>query len=237
MEGHSRMTRANRLLELQQLDLKRDAHRLQLDRIERALRDSPAIAERRQAVTDAQARCALIEHDLRRQSLERDAMKEHLTAEEKKLFGGGVRAPKELQNLQREVTSLKRHLGEIDDVVLELMLGVDEAREAVTRAQHDLADLEARTSAERDAFAHKHQVVTDALSALDTARAAHAASITAPDLDLYERLRRSKGGRAVAELADGICTVCGMQLPRDEASRISAGERRLCAGCGRIVVG
>src|SRR5690242_10769945 len=58
------------------------------------------------------------------------------TAEfEKKLYGGSIRVPKELQAMQEEIEMLKKQRGRLDEKILTLMddLEIQRTREAETR--------------------------------------------------------------------------------------------------------
>jgi predicted nucleic acid-binding Zn-ribbon protein len=74
--------------------------------------------------------------------------------------------------------------------------------------------------------------------ALRPKRDSVAESVTAQDMDLYVKLRRAKHGVAVAAVSDGVCAVCGIELPRPLLES-AAGDVVLarCLGCGRILAG
>jgi uncharacterized protein len=231
------MTRANRLLELQEIDLQCAAARDRLGRIAAALRDERALTATRLALTEAAATQAAVETSLHQRTIERDTARSHVEREEQQLYGGRVKGAKEVQNLQREVGALRRRLAELDDAALELMIQRDEAAGAVASARAAVAEAEASTARQRDVLSRKQAALTDDLRRLDGARDALARSLPQAELDLYEQLRQVKGGRAVSDLRDGGCGACGMLLPEHVVGRIHAGERTVrCPSCGRLVL-
>jgi predicted nucleic acid-binding Zn-ribbon protein len=180
---------------------------------------------------------AEVERQLRAVNLERDALREHIGREEKQLYGGAVKSPKELQNLQAEVDSLKRRLAEQDDVSLNLLLERDEASEARASAGAGLATTETRTAAAQVALVAERHDLAVAIRDLDARRAELAAVLSPAVLAVYDQVRKLKLGKAVAPLAGEDCGGCGMQLPRQLAVDARS-EKTLsrCPSCRRILV-
>ncbi len=230
------MSRSTYLMDLQQVDHRRDEAMAHLKRVVAALRGGTAVAQAKQAVGKAEEALSTVERQLRRQDLERQAVKDRIATEEKTLFGGKVNSPKELQNLQYEVASLKRRLGELDDTALELMLARDEAEERLTEARAALAGATTEVAAETETLAQEKAELTSVVRRLDADRQGILEYIAAPDRALYERLRKAKGGRAVALLSGEHCGACGMQLPRQVHYEAQHSEDIVCCtGCGRIL--
>jgi len=232
------MTRAKRLLELQEIDLKRDDLGARLVRIVAALRDDRAVVAARTALVQAEADVADVDHRLRQATLERETVHAHVVREEQQLYAGRVKAAKDVQNLQREVVALKRQLDHLDDAVLELMIQHDERAGQVQMARAALDDAVAATTARHDTLARKQAAVTRELQRLNDEREALVRTVPVPECELYERLRATKGGRAVADLRDAACSACGMLLPSHDVGRIQTGDGHVfCPTCGRLVLG
>ena len=100
---------------LQEIDSALDSRRGSLDDA-RASLEPPEEIEITRALSDetAQALGAArsVQKDL---EVEADDLRAKIGAVDAKLYGGTVRNPKELSDLQADVESLKRHLGEIED--------------------------------------------------------------------------------------------------------------------------
>jgi len=232
------MSRATRLHTLQEIDSRRDRARAELARIAARLRGDSAVAEARQTAAAAEAAVAELEPRYRSISRDREDVKAHLGREEQKLYGGAVRAPKEVQNLQREVEALRRRLAVLDDSVLELMVARDELRERLTAATDALASTIASAAADTRELRKQQASLAATVLDLDARRRQAAETVPAADLAAYDRLRREKGGLAVARLAGSDCGSCGIQLPRHEADRVLSSHGLIyCSGCGRILAG
>ena len=109
------MSRSQALYHLQQIDSKMDqAHNANL-------RKATALANKAQkALESAQKAQKQAETKVNDQRIK-------IEQSEAILYGGSVRNPKELQDLQSEVAALKRFLETLEERQLETMLAVDEA--------------------------------------------------------------------------------------------------------------
>ena len=109
------MTSAADLFGLQEIDLGRDTRRALIADVDSRLGETEDLVAAREAVVTAAAALA----DLRRRQQAIEEQLEDLDAKirpvEQKLYGGTVRNPKELTDLQREVDLFKRQRGKLDD--------------------------------------------------------------------------------------------------------------------------
>jgi predicted nucleic acid-binding Zn-ribbon protein len=158
---------------------------------------------------------------------------------EKRLYSGTVSSPRELQAMQADVDSLRRHRREVEDRELEVLVereGLDE----------QLAGLEAR-HAEAEARRAEHQATLDAQeSAIDgelasetSARAALAGTLPADVLALYEKIRAKENGVGAGKLVGSQCQGCHLTLPAMEvaaARKAPPDEVFVSATCGHILV-
>jgi uncharacterized protein len=157
----------------------------------------------------------------------------------KQLYGGTVSASRELQALEADIASLKKHRGELEDNELSLLVErephdafiVDGTKErnaidaeakrlhvASAEATIDIDANATRTSAEREAWAPK---------------------IEATLLACYEKIRAGNSGIGAAALEHGTCMACRIKLPSGDMDRIrQAPEHQVntCEGCGVILV-
>jgi len=54
-------------------------------------------------------------------------------------------------------------------------------------------------------------------------------------LELYRRLLATREGEAMAELLDGHCQACFVQIPRNLGVRLARGNMVQCPSCTRIL--
>jgi uncharacterized protein len=230
------MSQAFKLYRLQQLDSQIDRNRLRLDEIRLALADDHELRL-------AQAGVAAAEQTLQnqRKALHKaeDQVKDQrikIEQTEAALYGGKVRNPKELQDLQNEAAALKRYLSVLEDRELEIMLAEEEANSAFQEAQAALEQTEAR-QAQRDKLLEeeKSHLLRD-LPNLEDERQATAGSIPATELSMYEALRKTRRGLAVTLVQNKACSSCGTTLNATLLdAALTSGQINRCDGCGRIL--
>lgn len=148
-------------------------------------------------------------------------------------------SPKDLENLQREIVSLAKRQGDLEEIVLEVM----ERRESV---QERLAELTERVSAVQakadDATARRDaaegELDAEAASVAKE-RGLVAGSVPADLLKLYEKLREQQGGVGAARLYQRKCEGCHIELNITELNEVRAAAKDTvvrCENCRRILV-
>lgn len=146
---------------------------------------------------------------------------------------------KDLENLQREVASLAKRQGDLEDVVLEVMERRESAQERVTELTGRVGSVQAKVD---DAVARRDAALAeiDAEAASVTKeREIVAASVPADLLKLYDRLREKQGGIGAARLNQRRCEGCRLELDITELNEIRAASPDQvvrCENCSRILV-
>jgi len=226
------------LLDLQVVDL-------EIDRLLHRRQSMEELALYRRAheeLSGLDARLAEAEDRLRRHSLdadkaqgELDVAEQKLQREERRLYAGGLSA-REAEAMRLEVESLRRHITEREDRILEL-LG---AREEVEIEVRGLREQRAAAQVEKDrldAIIKAEWRVIDADIARAEARKRDLVPLIAPELlTLYEELRPHKEGVAVGRLAEGVCGGCHLRLTAAEQVQALREYPPRCLHCRRLLV-
>lgn len=233
------MARNKLLHELQKVDSTSDAVAAKLQRVVQALRGDRAL---RLARADSEAKEAALEEieaRLARSRHERDQVRDRHGTDSQTLYSGKAKSAREVQNLQLEVESLGRRLASLDDALLGIMLEQDEAKEALEAARTLVVAAEERQRGQQAALGAERDKLMAAQRTLQAQGSRLRAASDAEALAIYDRLRASKNGRAVAELRGSSCSGCGVELPAEEIQRVRTEGTRLlyCRGCGRILHG
>ncbi|HZO88403.1 MAG TPA: C4-type zinc ribbon domain-containing protein [Chthonomonadaceae bacterium] len=225
------------LYRLQQLDsalaaLQRQYNALDQGRAEKAALEAAQAAHKEADTTLHATSTALRDSELEEQTVETKA-----AAMEKKLYGGTVRAPKELQSLQEEIEMLKRQRGRLDEKILTLMDEVEAQRAREAETKQALAAAEAAFQAKRAAYKRDAEALVAQARIVAAQRAEAAKAVPPALLKRYESLRASKGGLAIAALEDeNACGGCKMGLPSSQVKRIHEGNTiEVCENCGRLL--
>ena len=230
------MTTIRHLYELQELDLQiaecngiissadsRIGNRTELDAMHRAL-DTQSDSLNQLRVKQ------------RSQDLDIESVREKLQGVEGRLYGGTVTNLRELGGFEKEATFLRDRLKELDDNLLAAMEKLDEAQGRVSSLEDETNRAEERWQVSQKELAEQRRQAEETLAGLGTRREGLVAQVGPQELKLYERLRLSKGGVAIAKVERGLCRGCRMTLPTNQLQRARVGrETVLCNSCGRIL--
>jgi hypothetical protein len=230
------MSRAEDLYHLQQLDSEWDARQQRLLDIETALKDDRALREARRTLDTAKKHAQkwyITQRDL---ELAIESLSDKMSRSEKRLYGGKVKNPKELADLQAEIASLKRRRRRLEDTLLEAMIEREEAEEARDEAHATLEQTTSMWSRRQADLKTEREELGRRLEEIQQDREAVVPQIEARIMMTYESLREQKGGQAVAPVRDDTCTGCGVAISPSAEWRLRQGEMCYCDTCRRILV-
>ena len=230
------MSQPFKLHRLQQIDTQLDQKRLRLAEIERILADDVELQDATARLQTAEGTLQQAQRVLHRAEAEVQGQRVKIEQNEAALYGGKVRNPKELQDLQNESAALKRFLSVLEDRQLEAMIAVEEAETQHERANSALTDLKARQIEANAALLGEQTALLKDVARLENERTAAMSSIDEADVQLYEQLRLTRRGVAVAFIQDNSCMACGSTLtPGTIQNARSGGTLTRCTFCGRIL--
>lgn len=231
------MNTAKTLYQLQSVELELIANKRRLRAIEGSLQDSQAVQEAKQALEQAEAAFKPVKAHYNDVEHQIQSNQEKLTQTETRLYSGSVTNPKELQDMQQEVESLRKWRTEWDERLLVAMESMENAQEVLDQHQvlYDEA-LEAAAAGNAELLTEREQINAQN-PLLEERRQEIAATIDRETLNTYVSLRRSKGNRAVSIIEDDTCTVCGVSQIATVTKAVRAGDELVyCSNCGRILV-
>jgi predicted nucleic acid-binding Zn-ribbon protein len=229
------MSRVASLARLQELDLETDRAAARRAEVQQKL-DSDGAAHLASEIFAAMEAKAI---EARRITREREdgvaSLRAKIEETEKKLYGGTIQVPKELQDLQREAEALARHLQTLEDDLLQAMMDTEDAEGGLRLAKARSEEAE-REQDERAAIWERELQAVDAqLDRLRGEIEAASGDVLEADLTLYNDLRRHLG-RPVARLQDDVCGACGVALPASMPQAVrKGGDIVRCPQCGRIL--
>ena len=137
------MSIAQQLYQLQEIDLALAANEREQTRITSQLGESQEVARVRAKLAVEQKRLEELERQQHTAEWEAEDLTVKLAATEEKLFGGKIRNPKELTNLQREADKLKARRTGMEDRALEVMGQAEATTSSIAALTEELARLEA----------------------------------------------------------------------------------------------
>ena len=230
------MTRISNLFRLQTLDSQIDSHQSRLVEIEADLSRHPELDRVRAEEETARSSLETARQALRRAENETQRQQQRITETEKTLYGGGVRNPKELQDLQKEAASLQRYLAVLEERQLQSMMQFEDGEKSVTDAQKRREEQEGLQSKAETKLRAEQKALQTSLATLSVQREAAVSAVPPEDLEKYASVRRSKHGLAVARLESGSCAGCGVTPSTMRIDSARSGQEIVqCGNCGRIL--
>ncbi len=158
---------------------------------------------------------------------------------ERRLYSGQVTAARDLQAMDDEVKHLAKHVSELEDRELEVMVQLEPLDAELATMSAELAELSARAEELRRTIAEHETEIEGDLARERGDRARLAAEVPADLIARYEQLRTKLGGTGAARLVGGSCGGCHLQLPAMELDRVKKAPPDAvvyCDQCGRILV-
>lgn len=224
------------LSRLQKIDTQLDQTNNRLNEIERILADNQAVKLAEQGKHEAQTELQKAQKALKQCEESVNSQRMKIELDESALYGGKVRNPKELQDIQNEVASLKKYLVTLEDQQLNAMVLVEEAEETHDKALKNLAHTQEEAAQASASLLGEQSKLNKEKERLTAEREEIVSQVSAQHLAAYTRLRQQKRGVAVAAVIDESCTVCGASItPADWQAARSPHQIVYCSSCGRIL--
>lgn len=230
------MTTTKLLYDIQELDGESGGLAQRLSVIDNSLGNKTVINTMENSVDQKAGHIQKLDGTRRDSEMAVDSGRAKIAEVEGKLYGGSVKNPRELQDLDRELKGLKETLQSLEDNVLESLVILEQAQEEHITEFGELEIAKSAWTQEQEGLVQEKEGLLLKLSKLDTKRKKAAQQLDPKELQLYERLRVAKGGQAVALVERGLCRACSMALATHQLQRAQSGrESVLCGTCGRIL--
>ena len=230
------MSAALGLYRLQQVDSQIDQIQARLKTIQQTIENDVELRAANEGFAAAESKNRDAERALK--LIEADVEKQRIKIEqtESSLYGGRVQNPKELQDLQKDVVSLKRHLQTLEERELEAMVTVEAFEKALQTAKTDLEQVQANLKEQNKDLTSESEALRKDLERLNSERQAVVTDIASQALTIYDQLRKQKRGLAITTIADNSCEACGTTLTASQQQTArSTSQLFHCPTCGRIL--
>jgi predicted nucleic acid-binding Zn-ribbon protein len=226
------------LLDLQAVDL-------EIDRLLHERESLPELASYKETHGDLQAatqRMETAQSQMRDTNLAIDKTNGELeiaegkvSREQMRLYAGGLSA-RDADYMRREVEMLVRKKGEMEEEVLELLERSDVRQAEVESSTAEVARLTEEKNALEAAITDAWRTIDARLAGKEERKASIFPLIDSDIVELYEDLRKAKGGVGVGRLADGVCGGCHLRITEAEEMDVRKSHPPRCIHCRRILV-
>ena len=209
-----------------------------LQQVETAIAGDPALDEAKRTQEASDKTLAAARTTLRNEELNASSLDSKIKELEQRLYAGLTANPKELDGLNKDLQMHKNRRASLDDTLLTLMEKVDQCEKTSRSQAAAVEQAQAARSANLAKLEQERADLSAHIAELDAERTRLRAELGALYVRQYDQLRRTKGGRAVAQMRNDSCAACGVAVPTGLARRVRAGEEIVtCTSCGRILAG
>jgi predicted nucleic acid-binding Zn-ribbon protein len=231
----------NQLLALQQIDsdIIQLEHRIknlplaaQLDKATQSLISSKNL------LIAAETEKSDIKHELSRSEVDVEQVVSRIEKDEKRL-AAGTGSPKELEQIQHELSSLAKRRSELEEVELEILVCIEGIDERIKSLVSEVSNWESEVAKLKAQLDSEINELNSAKTRDIEARTELAKSIDAELLQLYEKIRSASDGVGAARLAGAKCEGCHLTMNSAEVTRIKSlpdDELVRCEECRRILI-
>lgn len=228
------MSLAGQIYKLQQVDLDIERKQQILGEIESELKDNRDLLIAKTKLNAQEQELAEAKKKQKGLEWELQDIQEKAKQTRRELFGGKVKNPKELMNLENEIKSLKIRIGGKEEGLLELMAQTEEMETDVKERNAEVDELQQEWQQSQKVLNQRKAEIEVELGRIRELRQQLAQPLDTENLRLYEYLRLAKG-QAVAKVEQGRCQGCRISLPTSQWQRVKAGELVQCNNCNRIL--
>ena len=231
----------NLIFELQLLDneiMQANTKLNSLPEIEQLLHIDKRITAATEELATVKAEADQIALELRRGEVDVETVTDRIKKDEARLASGNA-TPKELEQLQHEVGTLKKRQEALEEIELEIMVRSEAITARTNTLTTDLASLKTLKAEINQRLTAASGEINTVITNKRSDREKVVVKIEKPLLDLYEKIRSASGGVAASALVGNKCNGCNLAINAVEMERIKSlakDELLRCEECRRILV-
>ncbi len=225
-----------RLWNLQEIDTRIDALAQELLRLEQALQEPELLTNLRKHIRQLEEEQARLAREQRELELEMQSLTEQRTGLERRLYGGYITNPREVEAAQHKAEELRHREQGVEDHILDIMMTLETLQADLGSLKTQLTEATKEWSQTERDLLKRRTTLQEEHTELKAQREHLVTTIPAGILAVYERLRRTKRGIAVARLEQRMCQACGIEVPINVERQAHYSEDLVfCPTCGRIL--
>lgn len=222
------------LYTLQYIDRELQRSQQELDEIETQLTNDEPLAKVKSNLALKKAELRDTEKRQKEAEWVLEDLQQKVKQSNDKLYGGKLKNPKELVNLDLESKELGKKVRKKEDELLELMSEAEDIQSNITNISQELKRVTREWQQKQQMLIQRKSDVEAKLASLHQDREELARQISPEALSLYEQIRTTKE-QAVAKVERGRCQGCHITLPTTQWQKAKAGNLVQCDSCNRIL--
>ncbi len=171
-----------------------------------------------------------------RRSCEQDLEAHEAHTEKMKSRLSELKSNKEYQAHLFEIEVANKKKGDIEEKILLCMEKIEQLQRTAKEAQEKLSAIEKTFAQEKQALDELEHRFSTELANLEAQQQARSAHVEKGLLTRYNSIKASRKDHALAEIKEGICSGCRLQLPPQLISEVKrAEELHTCPYCRRML--
>ena len=230
------MTVVQQLFDLLGVDGEIERNSQSITSVESALADNHLLLETQQAVEEARA-------TLRSQEAERldldlivGTSQDKAKQLEGQLYGGTVRNPRELEDMQLELNLLREQQKQQEESLLLALEATEETERGLSNLESTLQEIQSTWQEDHERLLEERAQLQKDSALLEEKRQSLSSLVSPENLQLYDSLRSMAQGQAVVKVERGLCLGCRISLPTRVVQQARTSQRPVqCPSCSRIL--
>jgi uncharacterized protein len=224
------------LYQLQKIDLQIDHANQQIKKINDLLKNNAALNAAQEKLNQIKAF-----HEQKTAELlqvEASARNKQIKIEqsESAMYKGNISNPKELKDLQNEIASLKKILGQIEENQFQLMSDLETLDENLKKVEAEYSTVLTECEITNQGYFQQIETLKKETERASAERAVTFGQLQPEHIAIYEKLRNSKNHIAVTKVEDESCSTCGSEISASDIQKARGSASLLfCPSCGRIL--
>lgn len=142
---------------------------------------------------------------------------------------------REYQALKDQIAADKMANSVLTDEILEALEKIDEYKLVVGEAQGKIKACQEEIARAEAVVREQNQLIEGDIKRLEAELASSEQELPDDFRESYQRLTRSRGADAMAEVEGGVCTGCSVSLTPNLQAEVSMGRAVTCKSCGRLI--
>ena len=166
-------------------------------------------------------------------------LEDRISGQQNKLYGGEVKAIKELQALEADIEGLNERQTLVEDQIIEVMELNEPVIEQMQALDNAHTGIETDIATLQESLSQAEQTLDDLIRSSKIERQNLTEDVPNQLLESYETIRKQPGRVGIAPLAGMTCRGCHLDLPAVEVDRIKKLPNDSlvnCEECGCILV-
>lgn len=142
---------------------------------------------------------------------------------------------REYQALKDQIAADKMANSVLTDEILEGLEKIDEYKLVVGEAQNRIKASQEEIARAETVVREQNQLIEADIKRLEGELASAEQELPDDFRESYQRLTRSRGADAMAEVEAGVCMGCSVKLTPNLQAEVSMGRAVTCKSCGRLI--